>query len=212
MGNRLPTHQPPTPGCQPHLQVGRLATKSPLETLVARILGNHPPTPVEVRPEVVPATPTTTSPDPQADDETLLKTPLAHLAAPLGVFSSVLGETIYLVANDGQAAAVWAMGGVPYTPPEVAILRELEASATPEVWADRLRLIHRAKRDFQARLVPSNPKARLLTLLDTWARMDEAAWTQEAVDRLKDKILDLFRDHSAEADKWYSEWRKGRPT
>lgn len=87
--------------------------------------------------------------DPLAD---LLGTPLKDLPATLEVFSAVLGETIFLVADDAQAAAVWAKGGVPYTPPEVAILRELEAAARPETWADRLRLIHQAKKDFQARL------------------------------------------------------------
>ncbi len=41
--DRLPTHQPTNPGCQPHLQVGRLATISRLDTLVAKILDNYVP-------------------------------------------------------------------------------------------------------------------------------------------------------------------------
>ncbi len=43
MKDRLPTHQPTTPCCQPHLQVGRLATISPLDILVAKILDNYVP-------------------------------------------------------------------------------------------------------------------------------------------------------------------------
>ncbi len=41
--DRLPTHQPTNPGCQPHLQVGRLATISRLDTLIAKILDNYVP-------------------------------------------------------------------------------------------------------------------------------------------------------------------------
>ena len=43
MENRLPTHQPANPGCQPHLQVGRFATISPLEALIAKITRSHNP-------------------------------------------------------------------------------------------------------------------------------------------------------------------------
>lgn len=78
--------------------------------------------------------------------------PETVLNTPLKVFSKVLGETIYLVAKDAQAAAVWAEGGTPYTLSEVAILLEVEASGSPETWADRLRLIHGAKKNFLARL------------------------------------------------------------
>jgi hypothetical protein len=80
--------------------------------------------------------------------EPLLDRPLASLPDPLEVVSSVLGETIWLCANDRQAAAIRAKGGTPYTPPEVAILRELYAAVRPEVWAERLRLIHQVKRTF----------------------------------------------------------------
>ncbi|MBI4536500.1 MAG: hypothetical protein HY712_00925 [candidate division NC10 bacterium] len=108
-----------------------MATISPLQALVDR-LENAPP-------------PERGSGDPLA---LLLVTRLDHLAEPLAVVSSVLRETIYLVANDRQAAAVRAKGGTPYTPPEVAILRDLYAAVRPEVWAERLRLIHQAKRTF----------------------------------------------------------------
>lgn len=87
--------------------------------------------------------------DPLAD---MLRTPLKDLLAPVEVFSDVLGETIFLVADDAQAAAVWDKAGVPYSAPEVAILLELAASVPPAVWADRLRLIHQAKKDFHATL------------------------------------------------------------
>jgi len=36
----------------------------------------------------------------------------------------------------------------------LAILRELYAAVPPDVWAERLRLIHQAKRDFQGKLEP----------------------------------------------------------
>jgi hypothetical protein len=62
--------------------------------------------------------------------------------------------TVWLVANDRQVEAVHAKGGTAYTPEEVAILRELYAAVKPEVWADRLRLIHQAKKEFQGRLGP----------------------------------------------------------
>ena len=81
--------------------------------------------------------------------EPLLERPLASLGEPLEVASAVLGQTVYLVANDQQAATIRARGGTPYTPPEVAILRDLYAAVRPEVWAERLRLIHRSKKDFQ---------------------------------------------------------------
>ncbi len=84
--------------------------------------------------------------------EPLLDRPLASLSDPLEVASAVLGETVFLVADDRQAAAIRAKGGTPYTPPEVAILRDLYAAVRPEVWAERLRLIHEAKKRFQGML------------------------------------------------------------
>jgi hypothetical protein len=71
------------------------------------------------------------------------------LAEPLEVASTILGGTVWLVANDRQAAAIRAKGGTPYTPPEVAILRDLYMAVTPEVWAQRLRLIHQTKRELR---------------------------------------------------------------
>ncbi len=40
--------------------------------------------------------------------------------------------------------------------------------------------------------------------------MDEEAWTQEAMDRLKDEILDVFKAHP-EADAWFKEWQAVHP-
>jgi hypothetical protein len=57
---------------------------------------------------------------------------------------------------------------------------------------------------------PPDPKARLWILLDTWTGVDEAAWTPEAVDRLKDEILDIFKAHP-EAERWFREWRAAHP-
>jgi len=55
-----------------------------------------------------------------------------------------------------------------------------------------------------------DPKARLWDLLDIWTQMDEDQWTQEAVDGLKDEILDVFKMYP-EADAWYREWRQAHP-
>ncbi len=57
---------------------------------------------------------------------------------------------------------------------------------------------------------PLDPQIRLRSLLTTWATLDEDHWTQEAVDTLKDSILDLFRDYP-EADAWFKEWREIHP-
>jgi hypothetical protein len=84
--------------------------------------------------------------------EPLIDRPLVRLSEPLAVASAVLGETVWLVADNTQAKAIEAKGGTAYTPQEVAILRDLYAAVLPEVWAERLRLIHQAKRDFQGRL------------------------------------------------------------
>jgi len=85
----------------------------------------------------------------------LLTVPIRDLKAPLAVASSVLaGDTIYLCANDHQAASVRATGGIPYTPQEIDILWEMHQAVQPEVWAERLRLIHEAKKRFQGRLEP----------------------------------------------------------
>ena len=88
-------------------------------------------------------------PDPLAD---LLQTPIRKLTAPLSVASSILADTIYLCANDAQAATVRAKGGVAYTPEEIDLLWELHQAVKPEVWAERLRLIHEAKKRFRGEL------------------------------------------------------------
>lgn len=58
---------------------------------------------------------------------------------------------------------------------------------------------------------PPDSRERLTGYLDAWAGMDEAAWHPEAVDRLKDEILDVFQEHPGEADTWFKEWRKAHP-
>ena len=99
--------------------------------------------------------PTVTRPtvqrDPLAD---LLQTPIRHLTAPLAVASSVLADTIYLVANDAQAASVRATGGVPYRPEEIDVLWALYQVTSPEAWGENLRLIHEAKRRFDGTIIP----------------------------------------------------------
>ncbi len=94
----------------------------------------------------------TRRPDPEADAEALLNTPVAALKEPLEVFCSVLGQGIYLVADYTQAATVRATGGVPYGPQEVAILREIWEAVDPDEWARRLALIHEAKVLFEGRV------------------------------------------------------------
>jgi hypothetical protein len=86
--------------------------------------------------------------------EPLLERPLASLSEPLEVASAVLGETVFFVADEQQAEAIRAKGGTPYTSSEVAILRDLYAAVRPEVCAERLRLIHVAKKRFQGKLEP----------------------------------------------------------
>ena len=73
---------------------------------------------------------------------------VADLPSPLAVDSAIV-ERIYLVANEAQARAVRAEGGVPYTPAEVAILRETWAAVSREEWPKRLRAIHSAKLAFE---------------------------------------------------------------
>ncbi len=90
--------------------------------------------------------------NPDADAEALLNCPLAALAEPVEVFSSVLGQNIYLVANNTQAATVRAIGGVPYSPQEVAILREIWEAVDSDEWARRLALIHEAKVLFECKI------------------------------------------------------------
>ena len=94
-------------------------------------------------------------PDPLSD---LLATPLHKLTAPLPVDSAILGERIYFVATDHQAATIREQGGVAYTPAEVEILWELHQAVAPEVWAKRLKLIHEAKRRFEGAIIrPEEP-------------------------------------------------------
>jgi hypothetical protein len=40
--------------------------------------------------------------------------------------------------------------------------------------------------------------------------MNGTAWFQEAVDRLKNDIMDIFDGHP-EAEVWFKEWRKAHP-
>ena len=55
-----------------------------------------------------------------------------------------------------------------------------------------------------------DPKARLWFLLDLWASMHEAEWSEANVNALYEDIMDLFRDHE-EADAWFREWREAHP-
>jgi hypothetical protein len=57
---------------------------------------------------------------------------------------------------------------------------------------------------------PPDPETRLSSLLTTWFSMNGTAWFQEAVDRLKNDIMDIFDGHP-EAEVWFKEWRKAHP-
>lgn len=80
-------------------------------------------------------------------DAALLALPLDHLPRPLLVESAVLGERIYLCADDRQAEGVRASGLVTYTADEVDELRR--TGMTPE----GMRAVHEAKRWFPGRVV-----------------------------------------------------------
>ncbi len=49
-------------------------------------------------------------------------------------------------------------------------------------------------------------------LLDQWSTMDEDAWSVDSVERLKNEILDFFRDHPGDAEKFFRGWRAAHPT
>ncbi len=57
---------------------------------------------------------------------------------------------------------------------------------------------------------PSGAEARLRSLLDTWASMDESAWPEANVKALHEEIMDIFRDHP-EANSWFRAWRAAHP-
>jgi hypothetical protein len=90
-------------------------------------------------------------PDSLADPLTI---PICNLTAPLPLESSVLGEMVYFVANDQQAAVVRAKGGIPYTAEEVDVLWALYQVSAPEAWRENLRLVHEAKRRFAGTIIP----------------------------------------------------------
>jgi hypothetical protein len=143
----------------------------------------------------------------------ILSLQLSDLKAPLLVDSAILGERVWLVGNDQQAAQVRAKGGIADLPEEVGILKELAATVTPEALAERLRLIHQAKKELGGSLeayVRPDPKDRLRHLLDTWASVVDAPIPQEAVDRLKNEIMNIFHAYP-EAESWFKEWRARHP-
>lgn len=55
-------------------------------------------------------------------------------------------------------------------------------------------------------------RPRLCGLLEQWRTMDEGVWSGESVERLKNEILDIFRDHPVEAETLYREWKATHPT
>ena len=57
-----------------------------------------------------------------------------------------------------------------------------------------------------------SPKVILWSLLDSWVATDEAEATEDAVERLKDRILDVFKEFPGQADGWFQEWRRANPS
>lgn len=139
---------------------------------------------------------------------------LSDLLEPLKVQSTLLNDTIWLCATEEQAVQVRARGDIPYTPQEVAILKELATAVPPHAFPDRLRLIHAAKKEFAGMLTAykrPDAKVRLQALLDEWAGLDETRRTQDMVNQLREDILEVFSAHGADADTWFAEWRGKHP-
>lgn len=80
--------------------------------------------------------------------DALLSTPISELKRPLAVDSKILGEIIYLVADERMAKEVEAQGKVAYLPEEVkALLRQFREMETGD-WMVFLKTLHNAKKTF----------------------------------------------------------------
>jgi hypothetical protein len=73
--------------------------------------------------------------------------------------------------------------------------------AAEDVWLDR------APEPMPAERAKDNLNALLRTLDDS----PTGGWTQEAVDRLCDGIVEVFDQHPVEADDLYRAWREQHP-
>jgi hypothetical protein len=79
-------------------------------------------------------------------DEASQDTPIFKLRQPLKIQSAVLGEVIYLAANDAIAEPLRQAGPIVYTARESHHLQAVLATVPPDQIPERLRLLHEAKR------------------------------------------------------------------
>jgi hypothetical protein len=79
----------------------------------------------------------------------LLDTPMAKLKAPLLIESARVGDTFYLVANEGQAKAVEEAGGIAYLPSEVRSILATSAGMDGDRLRDYLSKCHEVKKTFR---------------------------------------------------------------
>lgn len=80
-------------------------------------------------------------------------TPIHQLRQPLEVHSAVLGESLSLAANEGQADPLREQGRVVYTSSEIVHLQAALALFALDQRIARLRLIHEAKRLFAGTVI-----------------------------------------------------------
>jgi hypothetical protein len=52
---------------------------------------------------------------------------------------------------------------------------------------------------------------KLWALLDTWSGINEVEWSAEAVDTLKNRIMDVFSECPRLAPAWFAAWRRLHP-
>jgi hypothetical protein len=80
--------------------------------------------------------------------EIILTTPIRELKKPLLIDSIILGEIIYLVANEEMAKEVEPEGKVAYTPEEIAALSRKSKTMDWQEWVGFLKMFHRTKKTF----------------------------------------------------------------
>jgi hypothetical protein len=84
----------------------------------------------------------------RTDKEYLLSIPIRELRKPLAVYSQILDEVIYLVANEEMARQVEAEGKVAYIPEEITALDRASKTRSQEEWIDFLKKMHLVKKMF----------------------------------------------------------------
>jgi hypothetical protein len=85
------------------------------------------------------------------------ETPLEDLQEPAHIWSHILGEAVYVCANQAQAALLRAEGKAAYLPAEIRVLHQLKDRG-PATFPEKLRMIHQSKTVFGALVVPAELK------------------------------------------------------